>query len=130
MNKICTTIEQSKKLTELGLSRETSDMFYWCGTDLRIGGYKAQDKDTDIPAWSLSALLELMPKCFSEKVSEHSGNFWSLEWQLGNDKSIRYIAVGGNRRIRVEFYERSYERKDEVDIAFEMICWLLKNKKL
>lgn len=61
MAKFCTTIEQSKKLTELGLSRETSDMFYWCGTDLRIGGYKAQDKDYDIPCWSLAALLNVLP---------------------------------------------------------------------
>lgn len=71
-----------------------------------------------------------MPKRFSEKADERSSYFWSLEWQLGNDKSIRYIALGGNRRIRVEFYERSYERKDEIDIAVEMICWLLENKKL
>lgn len=60
MAKFCTTIEQSKKLIELGLSRETSDMFYWCGTDLRIGGYKAQDKDYDIPCWSLAALLDIL----------------------------------------------------------------------
>lgn len=109
MNKICTTIEQSKKLTELGLSRETSDMFYWCGTDLRIGGYKAQDKDTDIPAWSLFALLELMPPI------DHLKPMIDLE---GN--SIYYS--GHNAPCT--------ESSTLMDAAFEMICWLLENKKL
>ena len=40
-NKIATSVEQSKKLLELGIDRNTSDMFYFCGEDLRIGGYKA-----------------------------------------------------------------------------------------
>lgn len=31
MGKICTTIEQSKKLIELGIDTETADMFYWYG---------------------------------------------------------------------------------------------------
>jgi hypothetical protein len=62
MAKLCTTIEQSKKLTELGLSRETSDMYYWCGESIRFGGCKAQDKDCDIPCWSLAALLNVLPK--------------------------------------------------------------------
>lgn len=109
MNKICTTIEQSKKLTELGLSRETSDMFYWCGTDLRIGGYKAQDKDTDIPAWSLSALLELMPPIdYLKPMIDLEGN--SIYYS-GHDAPCT-------------------EGSTLMDAAFEMICWLLENKKL
>ena len=47
-NKIATSIEQSKKLIELGIDRNTSDMFYYCGEDLRIGGHKAQDDDYDV----------------------------------------------------------------------------------
>lgn len=131
MGKICTTVEQSRKLIELGMDVNTSDMEYVFGKEIptiSVGAWLV-DRDT-VPAWSLSKLLELMPKRFSEKADERSSYFWSLEWQLGNDKSIRYIALGGNRRIRVEFYERSYERKDEVDIAVKMVCWLLENKKL
>lgn len=109
MTKIATTIEQSKKLIKLGLNRETSDMFYWCGTDLRIGGYKAQDKDTDISAWSLSALLELMPKIDNLKpMIDLEGN------------SIYY---SGNNAPCVE-------EKTILDAAFNMICLLLKEKKL
>ena len=109
MAKFCTTIKQSKKLTELGLSRETSDMFYWCGTDLRIGGYKAQDKDTDISAWSLSALLELMPPIYNLKpMIDLEGN--SIYYS-GHDTPCT-------------------EGSTLMDAAFEMICWLLENKKL
>ena len=62
MNKICTSLEQSKKLVELGIDRKSSDMYYWCGEDLRIGGYKAQDEDYDVSAWSLAALLKYLGK--------------------------------------------------------------------
>ena len=55
-----TDIEQSKKLAEI-LPIESADMYYWCGEDLRIGGYRAMDIDYDIPCWSLAALLDVLP---------------------------------------------------------------------
>lgn len=61
MTQICTTIEQSKILQELGISEDTSDMFhptdfsfprvYEDGDDLKVG----------LPAWSLGALIGLLP---------------------------------------------------------------------
>lgn len=56
-----TDIEQSKKLADI-LPLESADMYYWCGEDLRVGGYKAIDIDYDIPCWSLAALLSVLPK--------------------------------------------------------------------
>ena len=115
-NKICTTIEQSKKLLELGLDRKTSDMYYWCGSDLiysleglldiRIGGYQAQDKELDVPAWSLFALLEL----FDDKVglAKEYGTWFAYD----NGKS-----------------HCSMHCDNPIDAAFEMVCWLLENKK-
>lgn len=58
--KAYTDIEQSKALAKI-LPLESADMYYWCGEDLRIGGYKAQDIEYDIPAWSLAALLDVLP---------------------------------------------------------------------
>lgn len=64
MNKICTSIEQSKKLLALGIDINTADMYYDCNSD------DIQDKpevaigtvwSKDIPAWSLGALIELLP---------------------------------------------------------------------
>jgi len=85
MPKICTSIEQSKKLIELGLDRKTSDMYYWCGSDLRIGGYKAQDEEGDIPAWSLSALLDIL----DDIMVDDEGNEYSLT--IYKEEGLYYI---------------------------------------
>lgn len=65
---ICTTVEQSKFLLELGLKKETADMC-WQKTTLNgeLITYPAQDvwdcstaiTDYHIPAWSLHRLMEL-----------------------------------------------------------------------
>lgn len=57
-----TNIEQSKKLAEI-LPLESADMYWW--NDERRYEASLMDagfiSDVDIPAWSLSALLELIP---------------------------------------------------------------------
>ena len=77
MNKICTSIEQSKKLLELGVDVNTADM-YWeevCNLPKAIVGnyilhnqcmedkdYKKLSNPVLSAAWSLSALLDVLPK--------------------------------------------------------------------
>lgn len=65
---IATTIEQSKHLLELGLDTKSADMVW---VRYAAGGYRLEVlhrelferiMETDIAAWSLSALLEVMPK--------------------------------------------------------------------
>jgi hypothetical protein len=67
MNKICTDIEQSKKLIELGIDVNTADMMWddWSlideGWKSIVGYYPEIEKDYGrkcYPAWSLAALLE------------------------------------------------------------------------
>ena len=88
--KICTSIEQSKKLLSLGLAPSTADMCY-IGTEkehiLHAESYSqilkwrkdykkesnAPFSTTIIPAWSLAALLELMPDII--KVEEECYTF-------------------------------------------------------
>lgn len=67
--KAYTDLPQSKKLAEI-LSNETSDMYYWCGESIRFGGYKAQDKDYDVPCWSLAALLKELPETMLGKDND------------------------------------------------------------
>ena len=113
-NKICTSLEQSKKLIELGVDRKTSDMYYWCGASLRIGGYRAQEEDLDIPAWSLSALLELMPNKIVVNDENYFLNF--------TKKTVEYRGIvtwDGQKCI-------SREAENLLDAAFEMVCWILK----
>ena len=86
-SQVCTTIEQSKRLLELGLKPETADMSYYIldyEPVLTIGmaqvyretikGGKIIGKQNAeiIPAWSLHRLIELMD--VYEVI---------LEWKLG-----------------------------------------------
>ena len=60
MNKICTTIEQSKKLSEI-LPIESADMFWADGERPAVWNNKDILLDEmDIPAWSLVALLDIL----------------------------------------------------------------------
>ena len=58
-----TTIEQSKKLLSLGLDPNTADMFYHLGESLVPNVIYGCNEDFKcyLLAWSLTALLELMP---------------------------------------------------------------------
>lgn len=100
-----TDLEQSKKLSEI-LPIESADMYYWCGEDLRIGGHKAMDIDYDIPCWSLSALIKMLPK-----------GFLLMDNQGESESGLFSVWVSG-------FSNPHIWRNNPVDAAFEMICWL------
>ena len=117
MTKICTTIEQSKKLMELGLDYKTSDMYYWCGSDLRIGGHRAQDIDFDVSAWSLSALLKLMPT-LDYRNPVLAKDIYNDSWRC------LYHSTATQGLIDTQNYD------EPLDAAFEMVIWLLENNKL
>lgn len=110
MNKICTSLEQSKKLIELGIDRKSSDMYYWCGSDLRIGGYRAQDEELDIPAWSLTALLNIL-------------HYPSLHKTFSGWRCDFYNKEGTSCKLGESL-------DNPIDTSFEMVVWFLKNKKL
>jgi hypothetical protein len=61
---IATTIEQSQRLLRCGVSADTADMAIDADTSkLYLHPYLARvDKQHELPAWSLSALLGLLPK--------------------------------------------------------------------
>lgn len=83
--KAYTDISQSKKLAKI-LPIESADMNYWCGTQIRIGGYRTMDKDLDIPCWSLAALLDILSKTahsIDEDGSVDLSDYKNIEWSLG-----------------------------------------------
>ena len=116
MNKICTTIEQSKKLIELGIDINTADIWYQhIGYSIIDGKEKPtyfpmvirdNISDDDIPAWSLSALLELIP----------SSVFLYLK------------LVKWDESYYIEHREMLYD--NPIDAVFEMVCWLKENGKI
>lgn len=88
-----TDIEQSKKLSEF-LPLESEDMFYWCGEDIRLGNYKAMDKDLDVPCWSLTALLDVLPEDIIVLGTVYSINIhtknkkWFIDYKCNNEEFI------------------------------------------
>ena len=121
MNKICTLIEESLKLIELGIDVNTADMYY----PNRVGGHNyplpIECKmglpllSQEIPAWSLPALLKLMPRIEGLKPFIDLGPKLDSE-----DVSIYYHSEDSPYIVR----------DNPIDAAFEMVCWLLENKKL
>ena len=120
--KICTSIEQSKKLLELGLNADTADMGY-NGVENRDTGRIWYDKypttmpNVDsIPAWSLSALLELMPKhIFSEDRIKN----YTPVLHIGEKNVVWYQHM--NEFLHIEHADTP------IEAAYFMVIWLLEN---
>ena len=124
MNKICTSIEQSKKLIELGINICTSDMLWtYDFTVNAINGLNVISEllkleENDISAWSLSKLMELMP----DKISIDNESYY-LYFTKKCAEFRGPITWDGQKT-------KSFKMDNILDSAFEMICWLLENDKL
>lgn len=77
MTQICTTIEQSKKLVEHGIDANTADMHYTFAEDFSMYILYADNEvaycsERLLPAWSLSALLDLLecPVLQKDKIGD------------------------------------------------------------
>ena len=136
--KISTSIEQSKKLIGLGLDVNTADMYYNViddsfklyddnaklyindGLNSDIDWKNIFSYDKILPAWSLSALIELMPEhiVINNKVSN----------SLKMDKE-----EGG---VGFCYFFGAVDKVDDIiicdmtplDAAYEIVCYLLENK--
>lgn len=119
--KAYTDLEQSKKLAEI-LPLESADAHYWCkdGDDLRLGGGFSIDKDLDIPAWSLAALLDVLPL----GIETHK--------QTDGDKIYYYVETY-MKCMGKETYLSSERHENLIDACYELILKLhelnLKQKK-
>ena len=123
MNKICTSLEQSKKLIELGLDANTADMCY------RIVAYNPNDThvyqpycfvgtlESDIPAWSLSALLDVLPL----EIETHK--------QTDGHK-IYYYVESYIKRMGKDIYLSTERHENLVDACVEIILNLHGQKLL
>lgn len=120
-SKICTDIEQSKKLIELGIDVNTADMMYrwhdeqWYCVPKDVP-YPYSLKDM-IPGWSLSALLNLMPY---EITTKDDNTPYRL---LVTHKLVHYPRL---TTMWPSIY--SVEANTTLDAAFEVICELLEDK--
>ena len=100
-----TSIEQSKKLLELGLSPESADMIYLFdfSTEPMIN-INITPGDTSIPCWSTEALIALLP--IGTHICSHFRH-----------KGIMFECYTEKDR---------FERLSLFDAVYSMIEWLLK----
>ena len=113
MSNIATTISQSRKLVELGLDTKNADMclcktaqdtwFLCAGTP---GEYDAHT----VPAWSLSALLDVMPKEHEPEIQK-------------SPVTGQYFVYGFFDGEKPTYMTKDYD--SPIDAAYEMVCWLL-----
>lgn len=83
----CTSIEQSIKLLALGLKKETADCcYYYYDGEYLIAFAEDAKYESDIPAWSLGRLVEIINKCNFE-------SFKSERWKAEAKKFCRYVIV-------------------------------------
>ena len=153
MNKICTSIDQSKKLIELGIDIDTADMHYmyrhWEIDENTVGSqsdayigfnsdvyYGADNGKTYhyIPAWSLSVLLKLLPSEFEE-----TGSFGTSKYKIDirkykfTDEMDVYQIAYGNYLIDNSGWKdmiNTGEKEDLLDAVFQMVYWLKENGKI
>lgn len=123
-SQICTTIEQSKRLLELGLNPETADMFHvFDYTIWHINGilelvHPNQLEETDVPAWSLHRLIELCPEYIN--IDGHADTtYWFKMYKLDNkiiyeNDYNRWIYLGDGDNL--------------FDTLIDCIDWAINNK--
>lgn len=87
-NKICTSQEQSQKLIELGIDVNTADMFWDTlfakKPEAQVDNHHLIDEYDDehrVPAWSLTALLEVMNE--PELIRNSEGKWLIRVWYHG-----------------------------------------------
>ena len=113
MNKICTDREQAKKLIELGIDVSTADMDYIPFAnnpeeyDCVINVWNNEHEEDWIPTWSLSALIDLMPKV------------------NGHYPELCRGRITGEYYMWIEDTFDTQTYNNPIDAAFEMICWLI-----
>ena len=130
-----TDVEQSKVLAKI-LPIESADMYWDYDVQKHEDYPMIMDEQFDnlcIPAWSLAALLNVLP---NEIITD---NRFECHYQIdickydGYDNTTLYqIAYGNNRGSSGSWHDmiNTGEKENLIDAVFQMICWLKENKKL
>lgn len=143
MIKICTSIEQSQKLIELGIDVNTANMFYadilvddkhkynlhplesYCFKTFEETKLRTSAHLSFIPAWSLSALLELIPPYLGE--FKDGIDFGFSKAMNGKWYSAHYIKLDNTG---LATFTKTVTGDTAIDAAFEMVVWLKENGKI
>lgn len=129
-----TSIEQSKKLLELGLSPESADMCYKGSQSIIDPKEREYTKEPFVrgkytsfdnlrifyPCWSVGALLEVMPPVIK---GDRLDGFSLCCWKTSLSYIVQYEKTIGN------VYEKEIDFSGDTPIEayYKMVVWLLEN---
>ena len=112
MSNVVTTIEQSRKLIELGLDPESADMTYLLFSDgkysIKVEIGERQKGESFLPAWSLSALLRVLP--LETELYKMRNDAHEIYYEIDCADATGWVG---------------YEDSDPITAAYEMVCCLL-----
>lgn len=129
MKQIATTPEQSQRLLACGVSPETADMMLTPHNTLSTEPYKNALSDRGYsPAWSLSALLGLLPKeididGYPYRISIYFES--PDEPVIGNQWCLYYKPKKHNEKSRID--DVPMYAPDLIECAVLMVEWLTAN---
>lgn len=129
-----TSLEQSKKLIEVGLDPNTADMHIidwriekegYFNTSLCYSKWDAEHVRGYLPCWSLGALIGLLPKTIEIKKPK---NLYFPEI-LPSNNCVAYTALNGNKEyVFLKLFATGVESDATlIDNMVSMVCWLLEN---
>ncbi len=110
---IATTPEQSARLKACGVDPKTADMCWRKDIifpNKQVLTIKEPYWDEDIPAWSLSALLSLLPK----EINGH-------HLEMVHDEDGWYVGY------YFDVYSKSFA-PELIDSLYQLLCWTLERK--
>ena len=142
-SKICTNIEQSQKLIELGIDIKTADMCWSIDipdlpTLLAYPITECDNWENKIPAWSLAALLKLIKSEFYGETIYGDTITYKVDfrkYKLTDDVDLYQIAYGSIKfdvdgQYSFKDMVNTGQKEDPIDAAFQMVVWLKENKKI
>lgn len=111
-SQVCTDKIQSERLLALGLKKETADCcYYYYDGEYLIAFAEDAKYPSDIPAWSLHRLIEMMPE-----------NVTSDDWLGVSFDDISYYHGEGEGIIGWKYYKSG----NIYDCIIECYEWLIK----
>lgn len=130
MNQICTTKEQSSRLLEAGVRLGTADMYldeFECPVVFEYRRIeKHMGQDMAFPAWSLSKMIEILPKSYQDDIDGIiyylSGNF--VELMYASDK------IEDEEGDKTYTCANSFNKENLMDNVVDAIEWLIKRGHL
>ena len=127
-SQVCSSRSQSERLLELGLKKETADMWYprfapSFPIPLTEDDYVHElNNDGDVPAWSLHRLLSMLPSYVQIETHEY-GRKYIAALDLELDSHLNVIYKEG---VEEPCYDKYFYTNDAYESVCRAIEWLIK----